>query len=164
MVQLDNLLLELTTALRRSKLKISSAESCTGGLIAGLLTELPGSSIWFDRGFVTYSNLAKQEMLGVDPQLIKNHGAVSEQVAIAMAKGALLHSAAQLSFAVTGIAGPDGGSAEKPVGTVWFAWAMQGLPVDSLERHFTNASRQEVRHLACVQALEGAIQQINQAI
>lgn len=103
-----------------------TAESCTGGLIAAACTDKAGSSDWFERGFVTYSNEAKHEALGVASALIERDGAVSESVARAMALGALRHSAAQVSLAVTGIAGPGGGSDDKPVGTVWFAWAMPG--------------------------------------
>jgi nicotinamide-nucleotide amidase len=115
--------------------KLATAESCTGGLIAAACTDLAGSSDWFERGFVTYSNAAKTAMLGVDAQLIETHGAVSEPVARAMAQGALQQSLAQVSVAVTGVAGPGGGSADKPVGTVWFAW---GLPwgVASEVQHF----------------------------
>ena len=102
---------------------LATAESCTGGLIAARCTDLAGSSIWFERGFVTYSNAAKTEMLGVPAALISEHGAVSEPVARAMAQGALERSHAQVAIAVTGIAGPGGGSAAKPVGCVWFAWA-----------------------------------------
>ena len=102
---------------------LATAESCTGGMIASRCTDLSGSSNWFERGFVTYSNEAKHEMLGVDSALIAEHGAVSEAVAQAMALGALRHSRAQVSVAVTGVAGPTGGSVDKPVGTVWLAWA-----------------------------------------
>ncbi len=102
---------------------LATAESCTGGLIAGACTDLAGSSAWFERGFVTYSNAAKTEQLGVDAALIATHGAVSEPVVRAMVLGALQHSKAQVAVAVTGVAGPTGGSAEKPVGTVWFGWA-----------------------------------------
>ncbi|KTC85793.1 MULTISPECIES: CinA family protein [Legionella] len=157
MDDLAKLVQKLSDQLRTRLLKIATAESCTGGLIAGLLTELPGSSLWFERGFVTYSNEAKHDMLGVKSDLIHTHGAVSQLVAEAMALGALNHSPAHFSLAVTGIAGPDGGSLEKPVGTVWFAWAMAKFPVRSLHCHFHNASRQEVRRLACKQALEGAL-------
>lgn len=107
---------------------LATAESCTGGMIAARCTDLSGSSQWLERGFVSYSNEAKHEMLGVDPALIAQHGAVSAEVAQAMALGALRHSQAQVSLAVTGVAGPTGGSADKPVGTVWLAWA---LPSDS---------------------------------
>ncbi|GAB4402490.1 MAG: hypothetical protein OHK0048_20400 [Rhodoferax sp.] len=102
---------------------LCTAESCTGGLIAAACTERAGSSAWFERGFVTYSNAAKTELLGVPTQSIVQHGAVSAEVAQAMARGALAHSAAQCALAVTGIAGPEGGSPDKPVGTVWLAWA-----------------------------------------
>ncbi len=105
---------------------LATAESCTGGLIAGACTDLAGSSAWFERGFVTYSNAAKTEMLGVDAALIANHGAVSEPVARAMAEGAAARSGARVSVAVTGVAGPTGGSPDKPVGTVWFGWSVDG--------------------------------------
>jgi nicotinamide-nucleotide amidase len=108
---------------------LATAESCTGGLIAATCTDLAGSSVWFERGFVTYSNAAKAELLGVPPELIAIHGAVSEPVARAMASGALAHSPAQVAVAVTGIAGPSGGSADKPVGTVWVAWAWPQLGI-----------------------------------
>ena len=105
---------------------LATAESCSGGMIAAACTDLAGSSQWFERGFVTYSNEAKAEMLGVPPGLIEQHGAVSEPVARAMADGALTHSRAQVSLAVTGVAGPTGGTETKPVGTVWFAWCVGG--------------------------------------
>ena len=102
---------------------MATAESCTGGMIAAACTDLAGSSLWFERGFVSYSNASKTELLGVDAALIARHGAVSEEVARAMVRGAIAHSRAQAAVAVTGVAGPGGGSAAKPVGTVWFAWA-----------------------------------------
>ena len=102
---------------------MATAESCTGGMIAAACTDLAGSSNWFERGFVSYSNEAKTELLGVDAALIVHHGAVSEEVVRAMAQGAIRHSRAQVAVAVTGVAGPAGGSAAKPVGTVWFGWA-----------------------------------------
>ncbi|SFD77388.1 nicotinamide-nucleotide amidase [Paracidovorax konjaci] len=105
---------------------LATAESCTGGLIAGACTDLAGSSQWFERGFVTYSNAAKTELLGVPAALIAAHGAVSGPVARAMAEGAVRHAHAQVSVAVTGVAGPSGGSADKPVGTVWFGWCVDG--------------------------------------
>ena len=114
---------QLAEALQQHGWMLTTAESCTGGTIAASCTYLAGSSNWFERGFVTYSNSAKHEMLGVDSDLIDEHGAVSEAVAQSMALGALRHSRAQVSVAVTGIAGPTGGSADKPVGTVCFAWA-----------------------------------------
>ena len=123
MKQFETAVLALADALRAQGLKLATAESCTGGLIAAACTAVAGSSDWFERGFVTYSNEAKAELLGVDAALIAGHGAVSEAVARAMAKGALLHSRAQLAVAVTGIAGPGGASQGKPVGTVWIAVA-----------------------------------------
>ena len=123
--------------------KLVTAESCTGGLIAAACTALAGSSQWFERGFVSYSNAAKSELLGVDPALIAQHGAVSEPVVRAMAEGALAHSAAQASIAVTGVAGPSGGSADKPVGTVWFGWCLAGRTHSEVQ-HFPG-DRAEVR-------------------
>lgn len=109
--------------LKEHNFKLTTAESCTGGGIAFAITQIDGSSQWFDRGFVTYSNEAKQEMLAVDPKLLDAFGAVSEEVALAMAKGALTNSRADISIAITGIAGPQGGTPGKPVGTVWLAFA-----------------------------------------
>ncbi|KQP12852.1 damage-inducible protein CinA [Pseudorhodoferax sp. Leaf267] len=114
---------------------MATAESCTGGLIAGACTDLAGSSDWFERGIVSYSNAAKTELLGVDAAVIAQHGAVSEPVARAMAQGAVMRSHAQLAVAVTGVAGPGGGSADKPVGMVWFGWAWPG-GVHSEVQHF----------------------------
>ena len=116
----------LADLMLKNGLFIATAESCTGGMIAAACTDLAGSSAWFERGFVTYSNAAKTELLGVDAALIAQHGAVSEPVARAMAFGAIRHSQAQVSVAVTGVAGPTGGSPDKPVGTVWFAWSVCG--------------------------------------
>lgn len=113
---------------------LATAESCTGGLIAAACTDLAGSSTWFERGFVTYSNDAKTELLGVPANLIGTHGAVSEPVARAMAQGAVAHSRAQVAVAVTGVAGPGGGSADKPVGTVWFGWCVGGDTVTQVRR------------------------------
>lgn len=116
---IEELVQQLAAKLIEKGWMLATAESCTGGMIAAACTDLAGSSQWFDRGFVTYSNEAKTEMLGVHAELIEKHGAVSEEVVRAMAEGAIRHSRAQVSIAVTGIAGPGGGSAEKPVGTVW---------------------------------------------
>ena len=113
---------------------LATAESCTGGLIAATCTDLAGSSAWFERGLVTYSNAAKTELLGVPAALIATHGAVSEPVARAMASGALQHSRAQVALSVTGIAGPSGGSPDKPVGTVWFGWATPGGVWSEMQR------------------------------
>lgn len=132
-------------------LMLATAESCTGGLIAGACTDLAGSSAWFDRGFVTYSNAAKSEMLGVPPALIAAHGAVSEPVARAMADGAVAHSAAQVAVAVTGVAGPSGGSADKPVGTVWFGWCVDGRTHS--ERRRFDGDRAAVRAQTVAHAL-----------
>ncbi len=117
---------QLAAQLLRQRWMLATAESCTGGLIAGACTDLSGSSNWFERGFVSYSNAAKTELLGVDARLVEHHGAVSEPVARAMADGALRRSAAQVSVAVTGVAGPTGGAPDKPVGLVWFAFALPG--------------------------------------
>jgi nicotinamide-nucleotide amidase len=127
---------DLLDALRAAGLMVATAESCTGGLIAAALTHVPGSSDVVDRGFVTYSNAAKVAMVGVDLAMIERHGAVSEPVAGAMAAGALVHSVADLSVAVTGVAGPGGGSADKPVGLVWFGCARRGGPVRTEHRVF----------------------------
>jgi nicotinamide-nucleotide amidase len=131
---------------------LATAESCTGGMIAAACTDLSGSSNWFERGFVTYSNAAKAEQLGVDPALIAQHGAVSEVVARAMAFGAVRHSKAQVSVAVTGVAGPSGGSAQKPVGTVWFGFVVDGQ-LTSETRRF-DGDRAAVRSASVRHALE----------
>ena len=139
---------------RAKGFKIATAESCTGGLIAGLLTEIPGSSDVVERGFVTYSDKAKEEMLGVPAALIRQHGAVSEQVARVMAEGAIRNSTAQLSVAVTGIAGPGGGSDEKPVGLVHIAAARAGEATLHRECRFGDIGRAEVRLKSVETALE----------
>ena len=138
------------TLLRRQWM-LATAESCTGGMVAAACTDLAGSSAWLERGFVTYSNAAKTQMLGVDAQLIAAHGAVSEPVARAMAQGALQHSAAQVALAITGVAGPGGGSVAKPVGTVWFAFAGP-WGVHSEVQHF-GGDRAAVRQAAALHAL-----------
>ena len=120
----EELVRQLAARLTEKGWMLATAESCTGGMIAAACTDLAGSSQWFERGFVTYSNEAKTEMLGVPAELIAKHGAVSEEVVRAMAEGAIRHSRAQVSIAVTGVAGPSGGSAEKPVGTVWVGWGL----------------------------------------
>jgi nicotinamide-nucleotide amidase len=135
-------------------LKLATAESCTGGLVAGLLTEIPGSSAVVERGFVVYSNLAKQEMLGVPEATLVRWGAVSAATARAMAAGALAHSTADLAVSVTGIAGPDGGTAEKPVGLVHFAAARRGGGPSGLERRFGPLPRGAIRLAAVETALE----------
>lgn len=130
---------------------LATAESCTGGGVAHAVTSIPGSSRWFERGFVTYSNLAKQQMLGVAAEVLRDYGAVSEPVVRAMADGALRNSAAQVSLAISGVAGPDGGSADKPVGMVWFAWAINGRTTSRC-LHFTG-DRAQVREQAVQTAL-----------
>jgi nicotinamide-nucleotide amidase len=117
---------QLAAQLQQRQWMLTTAESCTGGLIAGACTDLSGSSNWFERGFVSYSNTAKNELLGVDMSLIKQHGAVSEEVAQAMVAGAVTRSRAQVAVAVTGVAGPTGGTPDKPVGLVWFGFALPG--------------------------------------
>jgi nicotinamide-nucleotide amidase len=144
----------LLDAARMKGLKIATAESCTGGLIAGLLTEIPGSSDVLDRGFVTYSNDAKEAMLGIAPALLRQHGAVSEAAARAMAEGAIRNSAAQLSVAVTGIAGPGGGTDEKPVGLVHIAAARAGEATLHRECRFSDIGRGAVRLASVEAALE----------
>jgi nicotinamide-nucleotide amidase len=133
--------------------KIATAESCTGGLVAALLTEIAGSSAVVERGFVTYSNEAKAELLGVPPDSITAHGAVSEPVARAMAEGALSHSHADVAVAISGIAGPGGGTAAKPVGLVHFGLAVQGRPTVHLERRYGDLGRAQVRGRAVEDAL-----------
>jgi nicotinamide-nucleotide amidase len=132
---------------------MATAESCTGGMIAAACTDLAGSSAWFERGFVTYSNEAKTELLGVPAALITEHGAVSEPVARAMAEGALRHARAHIAVAVTGVAGPGGGSTDKPVGSVWFGWAT-AAGVKTQLRHF-DGDRQQVRQATVRHALQG---------
>ena len=139
---------------RAAGLRIATAESCTGGLVAAALTEIAGSSDVVEAGFVTYSNDAKTAMLGVSAALIEKHGAVSEQVARAMAEGALAHSRADVSIAITGVAGPSGGTAAKPVGTVWFARAMRGGETIALLHQFGDPGRAEIRRQAVLVALE----------
>lgn len=149
----EQLVNQLANRLVAREWKLAIAESCTGGGLAYSLTNLPGSSNWFDRGFVTYSNQAKQDLLGVSPLTLSVSGAVSEQTAREMAEGVLQHSQAQLSIAITGIAGPDGGSAEKPVGTVWFAWASINGESHACVDIFSG-DRQTVREQAIQFALE----------
>jgi nicotinamide-nucleotide amidase len=139
---------------RARGLKIATAESCTGGLVAAALTDVAGSSDVVDRGFVTYSNAAKQAMLGVPAVTLKRYGAVSAETAAAMAKGALKNSLADLAVAITGIAGPGGGSKDKPVGLVYFAAAKRGGSSVARSRHYGKIGRGKVRTLSVAQALE----------
>lgn len=138
---------------------LATAESCTGGWVAQAVTSIAGSSDWFDRGFVTYSNDAKQELLGVRQSTLKKHGAVSEQTAIEMAQGALARSRATLALAVTGIAGPGGGSLDKPVGMVCFAWASrQGARAETAR---FSGDRESVRRQSVIHALEGVLKALD---
>ena len=141
-------------ACRARKLTVVTAESCTGGLVAAALTEIPGSSDVVDRGFVTYSDAAKQAMLGVPAQVLKDFGAVSRETAEAMARGALARSSADLAVSVTGIAGPGGGSAQKPVGLVHFAAMARGGQSISREKRFGEIGRGEVRMRSVAEALD----------
>jgi len=145
---------QLLDTMRERGLMLVTAESCTGGLISALLTEIPGSSDVVERGFVTYSNAAKASCLGIDPQVIEANGAVSEVVARAMAAGALANSEADIAVAVTGVAGPGGGSAEKPVGLVHFAAARRGQPILHLERRFGDLGRTTIRLASVRTALD----------
>jgi nicotinamide-nucleotide amidase len=139
--------------------RAATAESCTAGLIAGAITDVAGSSAWFDRGFVTYSNAAKTEMLGVREATLAAHGAVSEAVAREMAEGALARSPADVAVAVTGVAGPAGGTAAKPVGMVCFAWGVRGGAVETATRHFPG-DRAAVRAATVAEALAGMLDRV----
>jgi len=150
----------LGAALARRGWFAATAESCTGGLIAGAITDVAGSSGWFDRGFVTYSNAAKAELLGVRAETLAAHGAVSEATAAEMAAGALERSRAELAVAVTGIAGPDGGTPAKPVGTVCFAWARRGAAAETATHRFAG-DRAAVREATVRVALQGLLDRSN---
>jgi len=152
--EIMDLAIDVLSACRERGELIATAESCTGGLVAGALTAIPGASDVFERGFVTYSNASKSEMLGVPVWLIERHGAVSEDVARAMAGGALTHSHANLAVAVTGIAGPDGGTAEKPVGLVHFAAGRRDEPIVHERVLFGDLARGEVQRRSVQQALK----------
>lgn len=161
------LVARLAAALESRRAMMATAESCTGGLIAAACTERAGSSLWFERGFVSYSNDAKRELLGVPQVLLEAHGAVSEPVARAMAEGALKHSRARHAVAVTGVAGPGGGSAAKPVGMVWFAWAQRSHGGDALvvrsAMHRFDGDRAAVRAATVDWALRGLLQDLGEA-
>lgn len=146
------LLADIAAQLRARGQMLATAESCTGGMIASACTDLSGSSQWFERGFVSYSNEAKAELLGVPPALIAEHGAVSEPVVRAMAAGAVARSRAQVAMAVTGVAGPTGGSPAKPVGTVWFGWAVDGAVHTELQQF--PGDRAAVRSATVAHALQ----------
>jgi len=148
--------------IKRNK-KLTIAESCTGGWIAKILTDLAGSSAWFERGFVTYSNQAKHEMLGVAEATLENFGAVSEETVVEMATGALKNSPADFSLSVSGIAGPGGGSDDKPVGLVWFAWAARDAVLLSEQQIFTG-DRDAVREQAVIHALTGLLKLLDETV
>jgi len=153
---MDILAAQVGGALKAHGLMLATAESCTGGGVAQAITGVAGSSAWFERGFVTYSNLAKQQMLDVSEATLGQHGAVSEAVVREMVAGALANSAAQVALAVSGIAGPEGGTPDKPVGTVWFAWGLKN-GVTQAQRRQINGNRAEVRAQAVHIALQGVI-------
>ena len=153
---LENLAETIGGRLKKQALMVSVAESCTGGWIAKVITDIPGSSQWFDRGFVTYTNQAKQEMLGVQAETLQAFGAVSEQTVQEMADGVLAHSAAQFALAVSGVAGPGGGTKEKPVGMVCFAWSGPSLSTFAKTQYFTG-DREQIRRAAVEYALSGLL-------
>ena len=157
--EIAELAAELGRRLAARRAFAATAESCTGGLVAGAITAIAGSSGWFDRGFVTYSNEAKMELLGVDGDTLERYGAVSEATAKAMAEGAIRASRANLAVAVTGIAGPSGGSAAKPVGMVCFAWALRGWPTTAATHRFIG-DRAAVRRASVVVSLQGLIDRL----
>jgi nicotinamide-nucleotide amidase len=164
--RIERLAAELGRGLTDNAMVLATAESCTAGGIAYAVTIQPGSSAWFDRGFITYSNESKVQQLGVSPAYLRDFGAVSEPVARQMALGALTHGAAQIAVAVTGIAGPDGGTAEKPVGTVCFGWAIRRDPaaapwVQTATRRF-EGNRAAVRTQAIITALEETVSLLRQ--
>ena len=149
------------TRLKARGLKLVTAESCTGGWVAEAVTAIPGSSDWFERGFVTYSNEAKRELLGVRGETLDRAGAVSEETALEMVHGALRASRAQVAVSITGVAGPAGGTATKPVGMVCFGWALAGGNADATTKHF-KGDRGEVRRQSVVFALQGLIERIGE--
>ena len=151
---------EVASVALKQEVILATAESCTGGWIAQEITAIPGSSVWFDCGFVTYSNASKQKMLGVSKDALEQNGAVSAEVVAQMAEGALKNSGAHISVATSGIAGPGGGSKEKPVGTVWFAWAEQGKSVRT-KKYCFDGDRESVRKQAVSVALEGILQNLS---
>ncbi len=157
---MDELAARVGLALKSHGLMLATAESCTGGGVAEAVTGIAGSSAWFERGFVTYSNLSKQEMLGVAEATLIQYGAVSEAVVREMVAGSLRHSGAQVALSVSGIAGPDGGTPDKPVGTVWFAWGIAGEIIQA-QRHQIAGDRAQVRQYSVHIALQGVIDLLN---
>jgi len=159
--EFHSLVSEVAERLLRGGLALATAESCTGGWIAKCCTDRAGSSAWFERGFVTYSNAAKIDMLGVEARDLETEGAVSRAVAAQMAEGACRHSGADVALAVTGIAGPDGGSPEKPVGTVWFGWSRGGAPAETEMMQFSG-NREAVRRQTVAHALRGLMARLTE--
>ena len=159
MAELATLSIELGAALKAHGFILALAESCTGGMVAQTVTSVAGSSAWFDRGFVTYSNQAKIDMLGVSAQTLETFGAVSEQIAAEMAFGALKRSQAHIAGSITGIAGPNGGTADKPVGTVCFAWAEANQPTMTMTKNF-DGNRGKIRQQATTFLMRQLIDQL----
>lgn len=157
---MEKLASEVGTVLHRLGLRLATAESCTGGAVAAAVTGIPGSSEWFDRGFVTYSNESKTELLGVRPETLAAHGAVSERTVCEMVEGALAHSRADVAIAITGIAGPGGGTMSKPVGTVWVAWQRKGQPARA-RLYQLSGDRETVRRRAAQIALWGLVARLD---
>jgi nicotinamide-nucleotide amidase len=155
----DRVVEQLATLLQRKGWRMACAESCTGGWVAKTCTDLAGSSAWFDRAYVSYSDVAKVDMLHVKPATLRRHGAVSEAVARQMAQGALRSARVDAALAVTGIAGPDGGSVEKPVGTVWFAWAVRDQKTEAECVQFAG-DREAVRRQSVMHALQGLVHRL----
>ncbi len=157
------LVLQVGARLQARHWMLATAESCTGGWVAAAITAVAGSSAWFERGFVTYSNESKSEMLGVPRELIERHGAVSPEVAGAMALGAVRNSRAQIALSITGVAGPGGGTADKPVGLVCFGWAAGNLSQTIETKHFSG-DREAVRRASVVHALQGLLAQLGKPV
>lgn len=157
---IQDLAAEVGALLARKNLLLATAESCTGGGVAYAVTEIAGSSAWFDCGFITYSNASKSELLGISPALIAQHGAVSQEIAAAMAEGAIANSDAHIAISTTGIAGPQGAVPGKPVGTICFGWSMNGKTIT--ERKLLTGDRQSIRQQTIVIALQGLIRFLEQ--
>lgn len=155
-LMLQDLAMQVGTALSRQELMLVIAESCTGGWLGQTITSIAGSSGWFERGFVSYTDISKQEMLGVSSATLERYGAVSEQTASEMAAGAVARSHAQVAVSITGIAGPDGGTAQKPVGMICFAWMMKDGMARTETRYYSG-SREEIRRQSVAEALQGVI-------
>lgn len=153
---------QVGAALKSHGLKLATVESCTGGGVAQAITDVAGSSAWFECGFITYSNLSKQQMLGVSEATLRQHGAVSEKTVLEMVEGAFQHSVAQVALAVSGVAGPEGGTPDKPVGTVWLAWGVRHGAIRA-QRYQFNGNRAEVRAQSVHIALQGVVDLLNQA-